>query len=132
MKEWSESRLARVPKSSPLGNAMNYFISEYDELTAFLADGRYEMDNGWLERAIRKFAIGRNNWMFCDTVEGAHASSLLYSLAITAKLNGKNPFEVMTQLLSLLPDAKTGDDFEKLTTLMLIPTNPQSCHKKEG
>jgi hypothetical protein len=38
-------------------------------------DGRFEIDNGWIERAIRKFAIGRNNWLFCDTVDGAKASS---------------------------------------------------------
>lgn len=132
MKEWSESKLAQVPKSSPLGNALNYFVAEYTELTAFLADGRYEIDNGWVERTIRKFAIGRNNWLFCDTVEGAEASSLLYSLAITAKLNGKNPFEVMTEIFSKLPDAKTADDYERLAGLLLSPANPLSCRKKEG
>jgi len=132
MKEWSESRLAKVPKSSPLGNAMNYFVAEYAELSAFLADGRYEIDNGWLERMIKKFAIGRKNWLFCDTVDGAHASSLFYSLAVTAKINRKNPFEVMTEIFSLLPNARTADDYEKLTALLLSPTNPLSCHKKEG
>ena len=132
MKKWCETRLSKVLKSSPLGNAMNYFINEYPELTAFLNCGRYEMDNGWLERTIKKFAIGRNNWLFCDTVEGAHASGLLYSLAITAKLNGKNPFEVMTEIFSHLSDAKTADDYEKLTSLLLSPVNPLSCLKKEG
>lgn len=132
LKEWMEAKVRRVPKTSPLGNAFNYFINEYEELTAFLADGRYEPDNGWIERTIRKFAIGRNNWMFCDSVEGANTSSLLYSLAITAKLNGKDPFQVMTQIFSMLPDAKTGEDYEILTNLLLSPENPLSCHKKEG
>jgi transposase len=132
LKQWCETRLPRVPKSSPLGNAMNYYIEEYAELSAFLADGRYEMDNGWLERTIRKFAIGRNAWLFCDTVEGAQASSLLYSLAITAKLNGKNPFEVMTEIFAHLPDARTVDDYEQLVQTMLSPVNPLSCRKKEG
>jgi transposase len=132
MKKWAESKLPKVPKSSPLGNALNYFIEEYTELTAFLADGRYEIDNGWLERTIKKFAIGRNNWIFCDTVEGAHASAMLYSLAITAKLNGKNPFEVMTEIFSKLPEAKTADDYGKLANLLLSPVNPLSCRKKEG
>jgi hypothetical protein len=90
------------------------------------------MDNGWLERKIRKFAIGRNNWLFCDTVDGAHASSLLYGLAITAKLNGKNPFEALVDIFSKLPDARTSDDYEALTALLLSPPNPLSCHKKEG
>ena len=130
IKQWIEARIVKVPKSSPIGNAMHYFITEYTELTAFLADGRYEIDNGWLERTIRKFAIGRNNWMFCDTVPGAHASSMLYSLAITAKLNGKNPFEALTEIFTRLPGAKTGEDYEQLASLLLSPHNPLSCQKK--
>ncbi len=90
------------------------------------------MDNGWVERMIRKFAIGRNNWLFCDTVEGAHTSGVLYSLALTAKLNGKDPFKVMTSILSALPSARTADDYERLTELLLSPMNPKSCRKKEG
>ena len=132
MKEWAESKKPKVPKSSKLGNALNYFIEHYTELTAFLADGRYEVDNGWIERTIKKFAIGRNNWLFCDTVEGAHASGLLYSLAITAKLNGKDPFKVMAEIFEKLPTAKTADDYEKLTSLLLSPVNPLSCRKKRG
>jgi transposase len=132
LKQWAESMIPKVPKSSPVGNALNYFVSEYAELTAFLADGRYEMDNGWIERMIRKFAIGRNNWMFCDSVPGAHASSILYSLVLTAKLNGKDPYKVMTEIFSALPRAKTAEDYERLTALLLSPENPLSCHKKEG
>lgn len=132
IKQWAEMWLPKVPKSSPLGNAMNYFIAEYPELRAFLADGRYEMDNGWLERVIRKFAIGRNAWLFCDTVEGAHASSLLYSLTLTAKLNGKDPFAAMTAILTKLPDARIAEDYDALVELLLSPVNPLSCRKKEG
>lgn len=132
IKQWAESKLPKVLKTSPLGNALNYFIQEYAELTAFLADGRYEIDNGWIERMIRKFAIGRNNWLFCDSVPGAHASSILYSLAITAKLNGKDPYKVMTEIFAALPRAKTAEDYEQLTELLLSPVNPLSCQKKEG
>lgn len=119
MKTWAESKQGKILKSSTLGNAFHYFINEYDELSAFLQNGRYEIDNGWIERAIRKFAIGRNNWMFCDTVNGAKASSLLYSLVITAKLNGKDPFAAMTEIFRRLPDAETIDDYEKLARLLV-------------
>jgi transposase len=132
IKKWAESKVGRVPKSSPIGNALHYYINEYAELSAFLADGRYEIDNGWVERMIRKFAIGRNNWTFCDSAPGAHASSLLYSLTMTAKLNGKDPYKVMVEIFSKLPDAKTAEDYEHLTGLLLSPENPLSCHKKEG
>ena len=120
IRNWCIEKKSKVLPSSPLGNAINYYINEYKELTAFLADGRYEIDNGWIERAIRKYAIGRNSWLFCDTVEGAKASSLFYSLVITAKLNGKDPFEVLTQILRALPQAETIDEFEKLAALLVI------------
>ena len=119
MKTWCEERQNKVLKTSTLGNAINYFINEYEELTAFLKNGRYEIDNGWVERSIRKFAIGRNNWLFCDTVDGANASSLLYSLVITAKLNEKDPFKIMTEIFQQLPTATSADDFEKLARLLV-------------
>ena len=119
MKAWAELNRGKILKSSTLGNALHYFINEYDELIAFLKNGRYEIDNGWIERAIRKFAIGRNNWLFCDTVDGAKASSLLYSLVITAKLNDKDPFAVMTEIFRKLPAAQTIDDYEKLASLLV-------------
>ncbi len=119
MKSWCEEKKNKVLKTSPLGNAIHYFLNEHAELSAFLKDGRYEVDNGWIERAIRKFAIGRNNWLFCDTVDGAKASSLLYSLVITAKLNEKDPFKVMTEIFRQLPMANSIDDYEKLAKLLL-------------
>ena len=118
IKKWCEKKKPKVIKESPLGNAINYYINEYEELSAFLKNGRYEIDNGWVERMIRKFAIGRNNWMFSDTVEGAHASSILYSFALTAKVNGKDPFKVMTDIFKKLPAAETIDDYEKLADLL--------------
>ena len=60
----------------------------------------------------------------------AKASSVLYSLSLTAKLNGKDPFQVMTEVFRKLPCVKTIEDYEKLTNLFLtakpaINTNPQ-------
>lgn len=129
IKNWCEDKLLKALPSSTLGNALSYYLNEYEELTVFLKDVRYEMDNGWIERQIKRFAIGRKNWLFCDSVEGAKASSVLYSLALTAKLNGKNPFEVLTEILKALPRAESVDDFEALAQLLLSPENPQSCRK---
>jgi hypothetical protein len=53
-------------------------------------------------------------------------------LAITTKLNGKDPYAVMTEIFTKLPDAKTVEDYEKLDELLLSPRNPLSCQKKEG
>lgn len=133
MKEWLEGEQGRVLPSSPLGNAINYFLREYPKLTAFLQNGRYEMDNGWIERVIRRFTVGRKNWMFSDTTEGAKASSVLYSLALTAKLNGKDPYRVFVEVFQKLPHISDPcEDYEKLAELFLSEPSPSSCLKKEG
>jgi len=132
IKKWCGWQKEKVLPSSPIGNAVNYFINEYEELSSFLKDGRYEIDNGWVERVIKRFAIGRKNWLFSDTIEGAKTSALLYSLTLTAKLNGKDPFKVMTEIFKQLPQAKTTADYENLTQLLLSNETPNSCIKKEG
>jgi transposase len=122
MKRWAEQNAANVPPSSKLGNAFGYFIREYEYLKGYLYDGKLEMDNGFAERAIRKFGIGRNNWMFSDTEGGAAASAILYSFVITAKINGVNPLAALTRMFELLPTARTIDDYEMLADLLLSPT----------
>jgi transposase len=74
------------------------------------------------ERAIKCFAIGRNNWLFSDTEDGAHASSLLYSLAVTAYLNGLNPYTAFKVLFTELPKAKSLEDYERLAEFILSGT----------
>jgi len=122
MKAWAEENQPKVPNKSKIGQAINYFLSEYGYLIGYLSYGGLNPDNGFTERAIRKFAIGRNNWMFSDTTDGAEASALLYSLVVTAKVNGVNPYRALTKILTALPLAKTCDDYELLADLILTPT----------
>jgi hypothetical protein len=71
------------------------------------------------ERAIRKFAIGRNNWMFADSEDGADASAMFYSLLCTAKINNVALYEAMKYLFKELPKAKTLEDIEILADIIL-------------
>lgn len=120
-KAWVDTHQKKTPRKSIIGDAFFYFTEEYELLTAYLKDGRLEPDNGFTERAIRKFAIGRNNWMFADTADGAEASALLYSLVVTAKVNGVNPYRALVQVFTDLPKAKTLDEIEKLVDLLQVP-----------
>jgi transposase len=121
MKAWVEKNKTKVPKKSKISQAFTYFQNEYEYLIGYLKDGRFNPDNGFTERAIRKFAIGRNNWMFSDTEAGADASALLYSLVVSAKVNGVNPYRALVKVFAELPNAKTIEDFEALTDMLLIP-----------
>lgn len=116
---WAETSSKKVPPKSKIGEAIKYFLSEYEYLIGYLKDGRLEMDNGFAERAIRKFAIGRNNWMFADTESGAEASAMFYSLLCTAKINGVGTYEAMKHLFTELPKAKTLEDIERLADIIV-------------
>jgi len=123
MKAWVAKTKGKVPEKSKIGKAFSYFESEYEYLTGYLKDGRLEPDNGFTERAIRKFAIGRNNWMFSDTEDGANASALLYSLVVTAKTNGVNPYKALVKMFRELPTVSTIEEYERLAELILSPEN---------
>ena len=114
MKNWVQKNRSKVPKKSKIGQAFTYFENQYEYLIGYLKDGRFNPDNGFTERAIRKFAIGRNNWMFSDTEAGADASALLYSFVVSAKVNGVNPYKALVKIFTELPKAKKLEDFENL------------------
>jgi hypothetical protein len=121
MKSWVAKTKGKVPEKSKIGKAFSYFDSEYEYLTGYLKDGRLEPDNGFTERSIRKFAIGRNNWMFSDTEDGANASALLYSLVVTARTNGVNPYKALVKMFTELPKVQTIEEYERLAELLLSP-----------
>lgn len=72
------------------------------------------MDNNLAENAIRPFVIGRKNWLFSGTPEGAAASATLYSLIETAKANGLEPYSYLRHIFNALPLAKSPEDYQAL------------------
>ena len=111
---WLEAREKDVLPQSALGRAVNYCLTQWPKLTAFLEDGNLEIDNNAAERAIKPFVIGRKNWLFANTPRGARASAVVYSLVETAKENGLDPQRylehVLTRLPKLEPEDKAGLD----------------------
>ncbi len=104
------------------GEEMNTQIikegKEPEQGIAYLDDGSYPIDNNLVENAIRPFAIGRKNWLFSSSVQGAKASANLYSLIETAKANGLEPYAYLKQVFIELPNVVTYDDVDKL-----LPSN---------
>lgn len=97
-----------------LGKAITYARQRWSYLITYLEDGRYEIDNNRTERAIKPFVCGRNNWLFSNSVEGAHASARLYSLIETAKMHQLNPAAYLKYVFTELPNCKTVEDYEAL------------------
>ena len=90
--------------SGALKKAVTYAVNQRPYLCAFLDHGEIEISNNQVENAIRPIVIGRKNWLFCDTPEGARASCLTYSLLETAKANNLNPAAWLEHILSVLPE----------------------------
>ena len=88
---------------SKLETAMKYAQNQRGPLSAFIDDGDVPISNNLAENAIRPFAVGRKNWLFCDTTKGAEASAIVYSIVETAKANGIDPYNYLLYVLSVLP-----------------------------
>jgi transposase len=103
-----------VMPGSALGQAVAYLGGQWPKLQRFTDHGSYPIDNNICENAIRPFVIGRKNWLFSDTVGGAHASANLYSLIETCKANQIEPYRYLCALFKALPHAHTADDYQAL------------------
>ncbi|HLP10038.1 MAG TPA: IS66 family transposase [Opitutaceae bacterium] len=114
MRVWLDDSLGQVPPQSLTGKALTYLNNQWPKLVRYLDDGRIAIDNNAAERAIRPFVIGRRNWLFSDTPDGATASARLYSLIETAKANGLEPYAYLLRVFKELPAAKSLADFEAL------------------
>lgn len=106
---WNDS-LGALPKTL-LGKAVYYAQSQRKYLKAYLLDGRLEISNNRAENSIRHFVMGRKNWLFSNTPNGAKASAIYYSLIISAKENGLVPFEYLTKVFT---EAPNGAELESL------------------
>ena len=104
--QWVQT-LHVLPKSTT-GKAIHYALSQRQWLMNVFLDGRAELSNNRIENSVRPFAIGRKNWLFCNTVSGAEASSVVYSLIETAKENRLKPFQYLEFLLETVPNTATG------------------------
>lgn len=105
LKTWMlENYKAVLPKST-IGQALHYSLERWDKLMLYTADGKLEIDNNLVENAIRPVAIGRKNYLFAGSHNGARRAAMLYSFLGTCKINDVNPFEWLRDVLSKIPTA---------------------------
>jgi hypothetical protein len=81
-----------VRRWSPLGGALRYLDNEWAPLQRFVEDGRLAIDNNRAESQLRVVAVGRKNWLFAGSLEGARWAPILYSLVQSCRLVGVDPF----------------------------------------
>ena len=98
-----DDNINKIVPRSKLGSAFGYISNEWPHLEHFLNNGNISLSNNRVENAIRPFAIGRKNWLFSDTIEGAEASAAIYSLIGSAKENDLHVEDYLTDVFTQLP-----------------------------
>jgi len=95
---------SKVLPQSKIGKAISYTLGMWHRLERYLDDGRYEIDNNWVENSIRPVALGRKNYLFAGSHDAAQRSAMIYSLLATCKKNEIEPSEWLTEVLTRVQD----------------------------
>jgi transposase len=112
----------RVLPKSPFGRAVLYARNMWEKLTVYLEDGQLRIDNNRIENLIRPVALGRKNWLFAGSPEGARRAALFYSIFGSCRIRGINPFEYLKDVLDRINDTKISD----IDQLLPMNWKPQS------
>jgi transposase len=123
---WLEAQLGRLPRSSPTAEAIRYALNHRTGLERFLDDGRIEVDNNTVERAIRPLCLSRKNALFASGDDGGARWAAIASLVETCKLNGVDPQRYFTDLLTRLVNGWPNSRIDELMPWCWASTNNQS------
>jgi len=105
----TEKKKLSLPKGK-LATAVNYSLKHWDKLQTFLENGEIECSNNDAENSIRPFAVGRGNWLFAKSQNGAKASAISYSIIETAKANSLSPYHYLKYLFEKIPNIDVFDE----------------------
>ncbi|RWF33252.1 MAG: IS66 family transposase [Mesorhizobium sp.] len=104
LEAWMRAERARLSRSSPVAEPIDYMLKRWEGFTTFLGDGRICLTNNAAERALRGFALGRKAWLFAGSDRGADRAAFMATLINTAKLNGIDPQAWLADVLARIAD----------------------------
>ena len=122
---WVDSQ--KPVRNTRLDKALTYVKNRRETSMTYLEDGRCSFTNNLSENAIRPFTVGRKNWLFSDSVEGAEASAIAYTMVEMAKAHNLNIYQYLSYVLEQRPNENWSDEqlaelapwSEKLQTLKM-------------
>ena len=97
---YMRAQAAKLSRGHDLVKAINYILKRWAAFTLFLEDGRVCLSNNAAERGLRGIALGRKSWLFSGSDRGGQRAAAMYSLIVTAKMNGVDPQAWLTDVLS--------------------------------
>ena len=112
-------------------DGINYCINQEASLKAFLEDGDIPMDNNATESALRSFCLHKHTWKLIDSLDGANASAIIYSITETAKANNLNPFRYLEYILTVLKDHQEDKKYSFIDDILPWSEKlPEICRSK--
>jgi transposase len=100
LEAWMTETRDKLARGHDLAKAFSYMLRRWSSFTRFLTDGRVCLSNNAAERGLRGVALGRKAWLFCGSDRGGHRAAILYSLIVTAKMNGVDPQAWLADVLA--------------------------------
>jgi transposase len=100
---WLKLERRCVPDGGSIARAIDYSLNSWDALTRHLDDGAVPIDNNFIERQIKPWAMGRKAWLFCGSELAGQRAASVMSLVQSAKLNGHHPWAYLRDVLERLP-----------------------------
>ena len=128
LERWLREERPKLSRGNDLAKAMDYVLKRWPAFTRFLDDGRICLSNNAAERAVRGIALGRKSWLFAGSDSGGQRAAAMYSLIVTAKMNGVDPQAWLADVLARIAahPARAIDD--------LLPWNwqPRSAPRSQA
>ena len=109
--------LGTMPTTESFKKAITYTINQEKKLRLVLEYGEADLSTNAIERTIRNFTVGRNNWLFFNSEYGAKSGADMYSLIVTAKENGLKAYDYLEYIFEKLPNINI-EDSEELEKIM--------------
>ena len=104
LEAWMIQTRDKLARGHDLAKALNYMLRRWPSFTRFLGDGRVCLTNNCAERALRGVALGRKAWLFCGSDRGGQRAAVLYSLIVTARMNGVDPQAWLADVLARIAE----------------------------
>ena len=126
LETWMRTARARMSRHADVARAMDYMLKRWNTFSRFLHDGRICLTNNAAERALRGVALGRKAWLFAGSDRGGDRAAAIYTLIVTAKLNGIDPRAWLADILRRIADHPASRLRE------LLPWNWQGPNQKKA
>lgn len=108
LKAWLAKHYGATRPSSPLGKAVEYLHNQWDMLQVYLSDGRVSIDNNWVENHLRPICVGKKNYLFAGSDEGAERAAVIYTVLANCKLAGVEPWAYLNDVVAELAQLRVG------------------------